>query len=119
MKDRFPAVASSQQMVTLLKPHYKLPKQPQALERHKNANMFLFPALLFATAGGTAATVVKKLRIPNMRGLHGYILGSGMRIRGARIAFPGKLSRHSRALPWPRTQWEELRIIIMLLKSFD
>jgi len=59
-KDKFMAVATSQQMATLLHPHYKLPRQPQALERHRNANMFLFSALLFATAGGTAATVVKR-----------------------------------------------------------
>ncbi len=59
-KDKFLAVATSQQMVTLLLPQYALPRQPQALERHRNANMFLFSALLFATAGGTAATVVKR-----------------------------------------------------------
>ncbi len=47
-------------MVVLLKPHYKLPKKPQALERCINANMFLFSALLFETAGGTASNVVKK-----------------------------------------------------------
>ncbi len=51
-KDRFMAVATSQQIVTLLKPHYSLPRQPQALERHRNAKMFLYSALFFATAGG-------------------------------------------------------------------
>ncbi len=59
-KDKFLAVAMSQQMVTLLVPKYRLPRQPQALERHRSANMFLFSALLFATARGTAATVVKQ-----------------------------------------------------------
>ncbi len=59
-KDRFLAGETSQQMVTLLKPHYTLPRQPQALERHSNANMFLYSSLLYATAGGTAATVVKQ-----------------------------------------------------------
>jgi len=59
-KDKFLAVATSQQMVALLIPEYRLPRQPQALERHRNANTFLYSALLFATAGGTAATVVKR-----------------------------------------------------------
>ncbi len=47
-------------MLTLLKPHYSLPRQPQALERHRNANIFLYSAILFATEGGTGATVVKR-----------------------------------------------------------
>ncbi len=57
-KDRF--LDTSQQMVTLLKTHYKLPRQLQALERHRNENLFLFSDLLFATVVGTAATVPKK-----------------------------------------------------------
>ncbi len=51
-KDRILAVASIQQMITLIKPHYKLPRHPDAFERNRNSNVFLFSALLFETAGG-------------------------------------------------------------------
>ncbi len=60
--DRFLAV------VLLLKPHYHLPRKPQTLERHSNANIFIFSTSLFAIAGGTASTVVKNIRTHKMGG---------------------------------------------------
>lgn len=59
-RDRFLAVATSQQMVALLLLTYKVPSNQELLERHRNANRFLVSGLLYSTAGGTAVTIVKK-----------------------------------------------------------